>query len=221
MAGISWTKQEQELLVGLYNSDRPITSFPDALTRRTLPSIIGKMQALGLHGKVSYWEKPVTLDLSDAEKGYFAGFIDGEGSLCFSMNSESGLVPKISIANSNKDVLLWARQKIGGSIGRMAPRAWRHQAETYQLIIASKRKVFPLLEAILPYLKIKRDRAELMIEWCKSRLARPNYNRSPFTKREIDIVREVTMLNRRTRRGRNREKRHERLLNYLERLENV
>jgi hypothetical protein len=166
MAGISWTKQEQELLVGLYNSDQPIGSFREVLKGRTL-------------------------------------------------------VPKVSITNTDEAVLEWVKEKVGGSISKISARAWRKQSTGHQHVIASKRRVLPLLEAILPYLKIKRDRAELMIEWCKSRLARPNYNRSPFTKREIDIVREVTILNRRTRRGGNREKKHERLLNYLETLKNA
>jgi len=219
LVAVQWTKDEEETLRDLYLKPIPESDFVKFLPNRTLPTIKSKIHRLRLHGRTSFWEQPRNLNLSETEKAYLAGLIDGEGSIHFGLNTSETVIPRISISSSNTEVLEWCRNKIGkGYISTLSAHSFegKFHKETHQFIIQAKPTVLPFLEAILPYLIIKKKQAELVVEWCKSRLSRENYDRSTYTKREIEIIKEVKTLNASTRRGGAKQKRHERLLSVLE-----
>jgi hypothetical protein len=62
-------------------------------------------------------------------------------------------------------------------------------------VLKKQKDVLVFLEMLLPYLIIKRRQAELVIEFCKSRLAKPNH--APYDERELEVFAEVKRLNER------------------------
>ena|ERR1019366_3556272 len=108
--------------------------------------------------------------LTEAQKGYLAGLIDGEGciSLGRNLNLRSGNYdygPAVCVTNTNRDLLVWCKAVTGIGIvpnGSIAPNpkakiryVWRLRAD----------EIVPLLPVVLPYLVIKQVQAELLIEY--------------------------------------------------------
>ena len=99
------------------------------------------------------------------ELNYIAGFFDGEGSICIIHNSSTSKATskyhlRCHVANSNYDVLEWMRLDFGGSI------RWNNGC--YQLSLYGK-YALRFLELIVPYLKLKKERADIAIKFQKAR----------------------------------------------------
>tara|TARA_R110002020_G_scaffold168090_1_gene356764 strand:+ start:18350 stop:18742 length:393 start_codon:yes stop_codon:yes gene_type:complete len=94
---------------------------------------------------------------TDIGLAYLAGYIDGEG--CFTVSSGT----RIAVSNTYIPGLLKMQERWGGSVRRMSgtnPNArtgwqWQLGGENCR----------HLLRLLLPYLKEKRDQAELVLEW--------------------------------------------------------
>ena len=90
--------------------------------------------------------------LTEAEKGYIAGIIDGEGHIT------SKHWGRVIVANTDKRMVTWLKDKLKcGSIGILDPRK-RHPSwsvgYTYTIAAAQARQ---LLKVIKPYLVIKQE----------------------------------------------------------------
>src|SRR5437667_6261667 len=103
---------------------------------------------------------------------YLAGFIDGEGSLMIARWTSPRYTrvyykPRISIANTHKEVLQQIQQVYGGILANQPPRkaAWRF---AYQLIWTDG-MVGPLLSVIRPYPVIKRIQLGVLEDLIRSR----------------------------------------------------
>jgi len=104
------------------------------------------------------------MGLTEAEKGYIAGFLDGEGciTIVHSKSNPSGWL-QVSFTNTNKSVLDWIQKRTQGKVyllhkgkGNQKPsyilHTWALQAKN-------------LLKQLLPHLQIKREVAELALQW--------------------------------------------------------
>jgi len=116
-------------------------------------------------------------NLTDFEKGYIAGIIDGEGSLII----EKGKNRKnfdfcIRITNTSVTVIEWLRRRIGGNILSRKPTAYKNtlgKKTIYVLTIDRQADLVKLLTFITPYLIIKRRQAEIMLKLLRAKLSRP------------------------------------------------
>lgn len=100
-------------------------------------------------------------DLSSESAAYLAGIIDGEGSITIKKGKRGAT---ISVCNTSFALMEWL-MKITGR-----PRVYRRKVQTSAIVkarcdifvfeITGARDVLYLLRATLPYLTIKRDRAE-------------------------------------------------------------
>lgn len=144
--------------------------------------------------------------------GYIAGFIDGEGSIGFHMTKYASknrktkqIRPYLSIANTNLNILKFIKGylAVGGSTYQVADATrWR---ECYSLRIEGLIRLKKVLQLLAPYLILKKKQAELTLEFAESRLRLygGNPHRRPqkepfdsrYSKRELEIVREVRALN--------------------------
>lgn len=111
---------------------------------------------------------------------YMAGFVDGEGHLSLHEQRSGAqrtrrLVPFVAISQKDPVCLQWVAEKFGGSLKFNARGYWhwtlRNQA------------ALDLLEALLPYLILKRPQAELLLT---VRLRR--YHKVPSTHEERQAV---------------------------------
>jgi hypothetical protein len=106
--------------------------------------------------------------IDDVDLAYIAGFFDGEGSITIHHNagkSPRGLSPnhtlQVSVANTDPRVIVWLRDCFGGrTVMRPSKVAkWRH---VLQWIVRSNAAA-EFLKAILPFLRMKREQAEIAI----------------------------------------------------------
>ncbi len=89
---------------------------------------------------------------------YLAGLVDGEG--CLSTNrSKYSIRARLSIDNTNQMVLQWVKLLFGGGVYKYPLRGHK-QAFSWVLVC---NQAVRLVECLLPYLKIKREEAEVFI----------------------------------------------------------
>lgn len=108
--------------------------------------------------------------LSDVEAAYLAGLIDGEGNLSIQLINHKnrpngkGFILRLQIMNTNKDVLLWAKQKIGaGTFYRYPTLQKPYHRRLYSLAIYG-RTLRWLVPRLLPYSIIKKKELEIMLK---------------------------------------------------------
>jgi hypothetical protein len=108
--------------------------------------------------------------LSESDKGYIAGFIDGEGSIIFYKDRKI-LNPAILVANTDKPVLDYLKSKL--TIGSLAITRRTHKnpkwKDLYQLHIHGAKPVYDILIVIEPYLIIKKEKALTAIRILKEK----------------------------------------------------
>lgn len=100
------------------------------------------------------------------EKAYLAGIIDGEG--CIKLYPHVKPPCQITIANNNKRMLFWVQEKLqcGSIYIHKLPVERKHKTQ-YQWRIAAREQIKKILNAVKPYLIIKKDQAERMIEYIR------------------------------------------------------
>ena len=108
---------------------------------------------------------------TDAELGYLAGLLDGEGSIYISCRNEGGYknyFARFQIVNTNFDVMHWIKNKFGGLLfvrerSKTNPR-WKDSMEWFTNV----KELDSLLPLLIPYLIIKKPHALIMQEFRKT-----------------------------------------------------
>lgn len=120
--------------------------------------------------------------ITKTERAYAAGFFDGEGwiSISRSLDNWPGHVtPRysftIGVAQNNVEPLLWLQQIWGGRLYTAEGRI-----PTLQL---SKTEGVRFLRHVLPYLKVKREKALLALEFAA--IIKPSGNKPPTTEERL------------------------------------
>ena len=101
------------------------------------------------------------------EAAYLAGIIDGEGTITLTkMHSTENRRPIISIASTDKELLKYIQQLIGGYISTKKNYNPIKHKDSYVLSIKNKNDIIKILKDIAPFLRIeeKKKRANLIID---------------------------------------------------------
>ena len=145
--------------------------------------------------------------LTDSQKGYLAAFLDGEGGIQLTRSYRRGreyklaLHPCVYFTNTNTEVILTLRTWLRcGCVTRKRAQNPAHK-DTYALSVTGTRNVLALLTTVRPYLIIKRKQADLLIEYCESRLKHYRSGDRRFNKKELEIYTKLKRMN--TKGGRN------------------
>lgn len=107
---------------------------------------------------------------NQAEIGYFAGMIDGEGCINIQKwSNPSGTCSystRFTIANTNLEVLLWIHERFGGAIyeQRRTGTYLNSKHKLCYIWITAGAKGNWLLERVTPYLVIKPQQAALAVQ---------------------------------------------------------
>ena len=195
-----WTNEQVSFLIENYG----------ILTQKEIAEKIGKSwravhsyayKKLGLNKTIIKIQleteriKKIINSLSPEERGYLAGLIDGEGSITVQIQTKKNglmITPKISIANTNPKIVRWLSRinlfKVYSKYDGRFPNSKKiYTFETHGL------SALPILEALAPHLKGKREQAKILSSFIRLRLS---HKRTPhFTKEEIDLVRRLILLN--------------------------
>ena len=111
--------------------------------------------------------------LSDTDKGYLAGFIDGEGSVGItSRRTGDGLTPAVCIANTHLPTMNFLSGLFGHVVLRSTVQAKPGTKLLYRLEFKAVADVLHLLEVIYPCLITKRREADVVMRFCRVRLSR-------------------------------------------------
>lgn len=109
---------------------------------------------------------------SDTDKAYAAGFFDGEGHITIAFMSSKARTKgttytmRIGAAQNDTAPLLWLRSRWGGSVSIVA-RKTAGGNTTYRWVLCS-RKAAGFLRDVLPFLLVKRRRADIALQFQQS-----------------------------------------------------
>lgn len=109
--------------------------------------------------------------LSAGETGYVAGLIDGEGCIYAQLQkSTRAITPtarvRLTITNSDTALMDWLESKIGGRVYALSQKdGWKRRYNWD----ASATIIRELLPATMPFLVLKRRRAEIALELLATR----------------------------------------------------
>jgi len=119
---------------------------------------------------------------TDLEWAYIARLVDGEGCITSYRNSKANrnesYYTRVHVSQRKPEVLYWLIEVLGK--GRVQQR--KGKTRPYHVWASSNASSLPILRGTLPYLRIKKEEAELAIELAT--LPRPNVDRQ----REIHLL---------------------------------
>jgi precorrin isomerase len=135
------------------------------------------------------------IPLTEAERGYLAGFLDGEGEVSANIQTCG-----VKFNNTNMEVLKWIHSKLRvGRIIRTKKNLLSIKHKRCYAVMAFGEEAKIILEELIPYLIIKKRQAELVLSYpigfrgC----GRSKQITSSIHQRKREIIRELRILNKR------------------------
>jgi hypothetical protein len=202
MVGKRWSKQEIEYLKENF-PNKTVSDLARALNR-SKRSVAAMITRCGLrrnwrHPWNASLKYPTVKNMSDVERGYIAGLIDGEGTITFTTTNKRKIPRlRVFIANTSREIVERVREIIGcGSLylvreKRQGKRGSWHEIWHWQT--SSLLDIKNLLQQISPILVGKKQHAQLALEYIDLYLSRPPY-RSELTPQMWEIVHKIKRLN--------------------------
>lgn len=133
--------------------------------------------------------------VTETEKAYIAGIIDGEGTVTLVRGHRNEThAPEVSVANTNLDLLEWLRQKIGSGVILKKQRKLSHHSLAYTLKVRDNHAI-RLLNDIKQWLIIKRRHAELITGRYKKPTPRNGKYTDEMLRKKLEFVFELKKLN--------------------------
>lgn len=195
MVGSSSTSQSQRMFYCIYCGK----AF--AKRRQVLGHAVGKHT-----GKPRLRSTTISVsNLLEWQLGYLAAFIDGEGGIQITRTRRRGrryrlsLHPVVYFTNTNLDVIRTIKRWLGAGAIVVSRSRKPYYRDTHVLHITGIRNILRLLTSVSPYLVVKKDRAALMIRFCKSRLGVRGPEGRRFSEIELKLYREIRRANSRNR----------------------
>lgn len=138
------------------------------------------------------------------DKRYLAGFIDGEGYISIVKHKDIRLkkgytlCPIFRIGSSNRQALEEINQFIKGNIKSNGIDENTKHKQVYIIDIGRIETIRAILKLVVPYLIIKKQQAELMIDFCNRRLKAKVKN---YSDKDFEIAFLFSKLNKRGNEG--------------------
>lgn len=137
--------------------------------------------------------------MSKATAAYLAGFIDGEGYISLHPSTYKGeqyYQPVLKVTSTDQWIVEWMQASFGGSVHyREYDNPRFRDAATWQL---NGKKLKPFLQAVAPYLRLKKEQAEILLEKYRLQERHPG---TPYTQSEktsiVKMYRTLRDLNKR------------------------
>ncbi len=112
-------------------------------------------------------------NLSEPEKAYIAGIIDGEGYISmhyknFSKSRVKDLKLVLIIVNTNKDLINYIKSKLINGSAILRRNKIPHRKDSWRFV-TSQIVAKEIIKAVYPYLIIKRKQADLALSFMENR----------------------------------------------------
>lgn len=198
--GKPWTSEEIQILRENYHKMSLKELKEKFFPHRSIESILTKAsRRLGLRKPVTFWcsgrGKSSIRELSEAERYYLAGIIDGEGTITIK-RSDNRLYCEVSVGNSCLELIKRIQKMISTNKRYMEKRRKDpNRKPLWVFKISARPDVKKLLEQIKDALIVKKKQAELVLEFIDIMDSRLNIHSIP--PKAIEIYEKVRELNRR------------------------
>lgn len=132
---------------------------------------------------------------SEAELGWLAGIVDGEGSISLVCNStHRSIYPILSITSVNREIVdkcekIIKKIDVKYSIGHAVPPKGKEWTPHSYIRILTSRRMKIIIECLQPYLTAKQPHCKIILEFCNSRIYLPYGH--PYTERELQLFYEI------------------------------
>lgn len=104
---------------------------------------------------------------SESDTAYIAGIIDGEGCIgIYHYKSRSSIHPVISVTNTSKALIDWICLMLGLPSGKYVAHCQAGCRQWYTTKTGPMQQTYEVATRVLPYLRVKRKQAELLIRYC-------------------------------------------------------
>jgi transposase len=145
----------------------------------------------------------VKADLSETEKAYLAGYLDGDGTITVNIDKRSkarrkyGVHYDVSLISKNKEFIKKLQEMVGGNVRSFIYEDSRDKKKGYKLGFTNQASALAFLEAVSPYLILKKKQAELMVKFLEDRLnaRRLKGNAAIISEESWKIIEEIRRLN--------------------------
>ena len=106
------------------------------------------------------------LNITDAEAAYIAGFVDGEGTINVLRTAKKRFLAELSIGQIDPRPLVWIKEICGGAGSNVRVYVYKNRptSKPIWLWAVQGEKFDQIIEKILPYLIVKKDKAEIAIK---------------------------------------------------------
>jgi len=103
------------------------------------------------------------------ERAYLAGILDGEGTFVIrrGVDKKTGRIyfqAIVRVVNTSRDLIAWLRETFGGNVVRVQDRRPNHKPYWHWTLDGGPR-VASVIRQSLPYLRVKRPQAEVLLEF--------------------------------------------------------
>lgn len=163
--------QEEDNVIIKYYPSVPDLDLLSLLPGRNISSITVRAHILKIRKNKSkykyrgHWSGTVISHLTEAEKGYLAGIVDGEG--CLGVCKKKGWKGSyyynfiVTVANTDKKLVDWLQTKLGGYI-RSYPAKGERRPWWIWSMEDGLAKIMVFCQEIMPYLVIKQEQALIL-----------------------------------------------------------
>ncbi len=133
---------------------------------------------------------------------YLAGIMDGEGTFHIGHHNKNSrsLTSRLYVVNTDVRLINWLHENFGGLIYTRTSIKNPHWKKKFEWVV-NVSQIIPITEAILPFLIVKKEQAELMIKFRKTfDQSKPNGKRisDEILSIRLDCLSEMRKLNHRS-----------------------
>jgi hypothetical protein len=163
-----WKEDEVRILAENYKTKLP-AEISTLLPRRTWQSIKRKADRLGLSRDLPFFllePRSIPMNIDHTEAAWAAGFIDGEGSISILKHKgrlSRHYIIELQASNTNAGALYRLAALFGGNVTPPTSDMRGNRKPLYHWLIASE-KAASCIEALLPYLCVKCNQAQLALQ---------------------------------------------------------
>jgi len=126
--------------------------------------------------------------LTEAEKGYLAGVIDGEGCLFIYKDKRGNTHVGMEIANTDEEFIKYVTALMGGKSYTSSPKGRLGRKTCFHVRLYKREHVISLLETLLQYLIIKKEKALEILDW--ARINPPIFGSKEYRERMSKLIEE-------------------------------
>jgi len=108
-------------------------------------------------------------DWSEAEKAWMACAIDAEGTISLGPDHKHHAIHvKVSVCNTCFEFAQQFASLIGNKVHSRPPHGELSKKDLYEVFVTSKKNIRAVLDAVLPYLIVKRAKAEAVLAYIET-----------------------------------------------------